>query len=399
MAKRGNKEGTITKLPNGSYMGKIMLGRKENGKPNRVSVYRKTRKEVSDKLITLASQVINGTYIEPTKLTFGEWLTKWLKDYKSINLKPKTYDTYESQIMYHIIPEIGNIELKNLKTWQLQHFYNIKYNGGKGLASATIRKIHGIIHSALKQAQINSLIIKNSAIGVELPRLEQKKIKVFSQEEQNKFFEAAKKFDMYNAFLLAIDTGLRMGEILAICWEDIDLKSGIITIDKNIVFIKDREGITGNKNMLLVQDTPKTRASIRKVPLTQRALKMLKEMNLKSNPSCNLVFASRKLTHIDPRNFERAFQTVVDKADIEKCNSHTLRHTFATRCFEKGVSVKIISKWLGHNKISHTLDIYTYVFPDIEMEAIKVLEGPVVQRVEDNENVTQFTTQLTTQCQ
>ena len=398
MAKRGNKEGTITKLANGTYMGKVMLGWKKDGKSNRVSVYGKTRKEVSDKLITLASQVIDGTYIEPTRITLGEWLKKWLKDYKSINLKPRTYDTYENQILFHIVPEIGDIELNNLKTNQLQRFYNLKYNGGKGLSSATMRKIHSIIQAALTQAQIVGLIIRNPTIGVELPRLEQRNIKVFSQEEQNGFFEAAKSFDLSNAFLLSIDTGLRMGELLALTWQDVDLKEGTISVGKNIMFVKDREGVTGNKNMMIVQDAPKTRASIRKVPLTQRALKMMKEMSVKSNPNCNLVFPSRKFTHINPRNFERSFQSVVDKAGIEKCNGHTLRHTFATRCFEKGIPVKIVSKWLGHSKITHTLDIYTHVLPDMEKHAINALEMPMDLGLADNDSTTQSSTQLTTQC-
>jgi len=130
---------------------------------------------------------------------------KWLRDYKSIKLKAKTYDTYETQINVHIIPKIENIELKGLKTFHRQQFFNKKFNAGKDLSPATLKKIYCIINSAMKQAQINGLITKNPTVGVELPRLEQKEIKAFTQEEQDKFFEAAKDYDLYNALLRRLE--------------------------------------------------------------------------------------------------------------------------------------------------------------------------------------------------
>lgn len=374
--KRVNGEGTITKLSDKKYMGKIMVGWKPDGKPDRVSVYGKNEKEVSIKLREISSQLAKGTYIHSCKDTFGEWVVVWLKDYKSIKLKPRTYDIYESQINTHIIPELGDIQLKDLKSHQLQHFYNKKYNAGQGLASATIKKIHSIINSSLKQALINDLIIKNPSEGVELPALEQKIIKSFTEEEHTRFFEAAKKSDYFNAFLLADYTGVRMGELLALKWDDIDLENGQLSITKTLSLVKDRKGISKKKYLLVVQK-PKTKASIRTLPLTKNAIKMLSELKVNKSSKSNLVFPSRKNTYIYPRNFERSFQNIVLKAGIEECNTHTLRHTFATRCFEKGINLKIISKWLGHSKIAHTLDIYTHIMPDTEKNAVRILESPI----------------------
>ncbi len=366
-------------------MGKIMIGRKIDGKPNRISVYGKTKGEVLNKLRDLSHSVQYGTYIEPSKVTFGEWLIKWLKDYKSIKLKPRTYDTYETQINYHIVPKLGFILLKDLKTYHIQNFYQGKFDNGKGLSSATIRKMHNIIKSSLVKAIDSELINKNPCKGIDLPPLEQKNIKAFTSEEQINFFETSNNYDLNNAFILAVDTGLRMGEIIPLTWKDIDLKEGYVSVTKNVMYVKDRENITGNKNMLIIQDTPKTKSSIRKVPLTQRVLKMLKEIKLEKSLNSNLLFASRKNTYINPRNFERAFQDCIKRAGIEKCNSHTLRHTFATRCFECGVPAKIVSKWLGHSKVSHTLDIYTHVLPDLDKSAIKAIEKPLITGIcEDN---------------
>lgn len=372
--KRVNGEGSITKRAEGRYLGKIMIGRKPNGSPNRISVYGKSEKEVSIKLRELATQADKGSYVLPNKLTLGEWLKRWLKDYKSIDLKPRTYDTVESHITNHIIPELGDIELKNLKAPQIQQFYNLKYSNGEGLSSATIRKIHNIINAALKQALFNELLIKNPASGVKLPALEQKPIKAFTEEEHARFFQAAKKADIHNALMLADVTGVRLCELLPLNWDDIDLKEGQIIINKTLSLVRDRKGTSGKKYILIVQK-PKTKASIRKIPLTQRAQKMLMEMKLKNSLKNDLIFPSRNGTYINPRNFERSFQTIVKNAGIEKCNTHTIRHTFATRCFEKGIPVKIISIWLGHSKVAHTLDIYTHVMPDTEKSAIQILES------------------------
>jgi integrase len=372
--RRVNGEGTITKLSNGTYMGKVMIGWKSNGKPNRISIYGKTEKEVSAKIREISSKVDNGSYIMPTKLTFGDWLIRWLHDYKSINLKPRTYDTYESQINTHIIPEIGGIELKNLKAPQIQQLYNKLYRNGKGLSSATIRKIHSIISSSLKQAQLNDLIYKNPAIGLELPSHEQKPIRAFTHEEQERFFFSAKGSMFYNALIFAFDTGVRMNELLALTWDDIDLKNGFVTINKTLSYVINRKKAADKKYDLIVTK-PKTKASNRKIPLTSRLQKLLIEMKLRNKKVSNLVFPSKSGGYIDPSNFQRTFRSVVKKAGIEKCSCHILRHTFATRCFEKGIPAKIVSKWLGHSKVGHTLDIYTHVMPDFEKEAIHMLES------------------------
>ena len=388
--KRGNGEGSIMKLDNGSWMGKIMIGRKPDGTANRKSIYGKTRKEVSDKLIALANDVNSGSYIEPSKLSLGDWLNNWLKQYKSINLKPKTYDTYETQANYNIIPAIGDIALKDLKTDDIQRYYNSKFNSGKGLSSATIRKHHNILSGALNQAVESGFIQKNPAKGAELPTLKQKEIKVFTLDEQMLFFQVAKDFSLLNAFIVNVDTGLRMGELLALTWDDIDFENELVNVNKNIIFVKDREGKTGNENMLIVQDSPKTKASTRKVPLTQRSLSLLESLRQTQQKKSDIIFCSNKGTYVSPRNYERAFLRVVEKAGIEKCNAHTLRHTYATRLFECGVDAKVVSEFLGHSKVSHTLDIYTHVLPNVKKRAVQVLDNLY-------SNVQPITTQFTTQ--
>ena len=369
MAKRReNGEGTITRLKSGTYMGRIFLGYKEDGKPNRVSVYDKTKSEVVKKLQELALSKAHGLK-EPSAMPLGRWLVFWLENFKKLKLKPKTYEVYETQAQHNIIPMLGNIPLKNLNSLQIQKFVNDK---SEVLAPATVRKQFMILNSALEKAVANELITKNPCQHIELPPLEQKKIKAFTLDEENKFIEISKDDKLYTLFVVAIDSGLRLGELLALTWNDIDFDGAEINVDKNVIYGKDYEHKSKNKNVLTVQDRPKTKSSIRKVPLPQRSLKMLKELKVKTNSI--MVFATKTGNYLNPRNVERSFVRIAIEAGIDDCNFHTLRHTYATRLFEVGIPVNVVSKLLGHAKVSTTIDIYISVMPSLKTDAVRELD-------------------------
>jgi integrase len=373
--KRNNGEGSIQQLENGKFMGKVMLGRKANGKPNRKTVYGLSQQEVLKKINELTYEYNHGIYVEPNRMTLGEWLKFWLKTYKRKKLKARTYDNYESLIAVRIIPALGGLALKDIAPFHIQDFYN--QLGDDGFSAATIRKTHQIINSALDKALEQQMIRINPAKSVEVPSLEQKPVKAFSREEQATFFEAAKSYSYYEAFIFSVDTGVRKGELLSLTWDDIDFDNGYVSINKTLIFVKDRDNKSDNTYILKVQDSTKTKAGVRKVPLTKRCLHMLKELKLKNITKSPLVFPSKNGTYINPRNLLRCFETICEKTGLEGFNCHSLRHTFATRCFEKGIPVKIVSRWLGHAKVSHTLDIYTHVMPDEEKKAIERLESDI----------------------
>lgn len=374
--RRGNGEGPITKLKNGLWMGRVTIGRKKDGKLERKSLYGNTRAEVTAKMVALQNEIQTGNYIA-SDMTLGQWLTTWLKDYKAINLKPRTYDMYETQINYNVIPELGNIVLKELKQQDLQRFYNKKYNNGKGMSGASIRKIHNIISASLNLAVENDLMRKNVSKGVQLPRLTKPNVKAFTLQEQNLFFEKAKEYRLYNAFVVNIDTGLRAGELLALTWKDVDLEKGLIKINKNIMFIKNRDENAVTKNKWIIQDSPKTEASNRTIPLTKRSLSILKQMY--ETKTCDIVFPSEKNTHVSLRNYQRTFYKILGKAGLEKCSPHVLRHSFVTRCFEQNVQTKVISEMVGHAKLAHTTDIYTHIMLDIKRDAVNALDALYTQ--------------------
>lgn len=373
MSKRGNGEGTIVKRKDGRYMGSVTVGRDMNGKLKRKTVYGKTKKEVQEKLNDLSKQIYTDSYFEPSSLKLYDWLKTWLKNYKAISLKPSTYDLYETLIDTLIKTELGQLKLKDIKPVHIQAFYNKLYDNGKGYSTSTIQKVNNILNPAFKTAIKNELINKNPVDSIEMPKHKEKQVRALTIEEQNVFVEEAKNSWYFSAFVVALDTGLRCGELLALEWNDIDLKNGEITVYKNLVAVKDRDS-EDEKLILKIQQSPKTAKSIRTVPLTQRALNVLRELKIKQQSLSEIVFCTNKGTHVFPKNLRRTFQSILSKAKIEKLGLHVLRHTYATRLFEAGANPKTVSELLGHKNVSVTLNIYTHVLPHQKKETVKLLD-------------------------
>lgn len=372
--KRGNGEGSIIQRKDGRWMGSITVGRDTNGKLIRKCIYGKTRKEVQDKMVQVASELSKGNYIEPSKILLKDWLDNWIKNYKAIKLKPSTLELYETLIQKVINPEVGEMKLMDLKPVHIQSFYNKLYNDGNGYSTSTIQKVNNILKPAFKQAIKNELMIKNPAEDAELPKHSEKKVEALTVEEQKRFLETSrndKRNRYHEAFEIALNTGLRCGELLALTWDDIDLKNGNINVNKTIVAITDKET---KKQKIIVQETPKTSKSIRAIPLRQKDIKMLLELKLKRQSLSNIVFCTSKGTYVYPKNFRRAFQCLLANAGIKKCGVHVLRHTFATRLFEAGADAKTVSELLGHTNVAFTLNTYTHVMPNKKQETINLLD-------------------------
>lgn len=331
MAKRSNGEGSVYKRKDGRWMGSMSIGRNDEGKIIRKTVYGKTKKEVILKMDNTKHELNIGSYIEPDTITIEEWIKYWLKSYKDNKVKPRTYDSYESLARINIYPDLGEIKLQKLSIQDIQEVFNKKYE--EGLSANTIHKINIVLKSALNKAIIEGYIIKNPASFVEIAQIDKKNIKAFTPEEQSTFEEYSMSHRLYTSFIMNLDTGLRTSEILALTWDDIDFIDGEVSINKNLVIIKDRSRETGFKT--IIQDSSKTKNSTRKIPLTKRCILLLKQLKLKQQMKSNIIFCSEVGTYMSPRNYSRTFQNILKKAKMELCNLHTMRHTFATRLFEK----------------------------------------------------------------
>lgn len=385
--KRGNNEGTIYKRPDGKWCAQVTIGRDTNGKLKRQTFYGKTRQEVADKLLKVQNDLKTGTFVEPNKLTLADWINTWLFEYKKNNIRPSTFESYEYLTRVHINPILGHILLKGLRPDNIQRLYNEKVSNKESpdaasLSANTVNRIHVILHSALDQAVKNNLVIRNVADFTTLPKQPKKEIRVLTVEEQYKLLNSLKDERLKTCFILALASGVREGELLALRWKNVNLKEGTIAIKESLKRVKIFDEDSPAKTKLIFQE-PKTKSGKRVVPLPQSVVKELIEHKKKQNEeklkagelyeNNDLVFATELGKVLEPRNFLRTFYRIIKNADIEHINFHALRHTYATRLLEANEHPKVVQEILGHSDITLTLNTYSHVLPDIKMAAAQKL--------------------------
>lgn len=367
MAKRGQGEGTISKRPDGTWCGRITVGKTPEGKQKRKAFYGKTRKEVQEKLTAAISDLNKGTYIDPSKVTVSEWMETWLKEYRINVIKPKTYSNNECCIRVHIIPNIGNYALKDLKNDIIQRFVNdlSKANHSEG----RIELIYRTLKMGLDQAVSNEMISKNPALNIKLPKSGKREARVLTLDEQDQIVKEAPLHTNGEIFILMLYTGLRIGEAAILTWEDIDFEEKFISVNKT----QERQKITqdGEIKRELSISTPKTKSSIRRVPMIPKLAKIMEFKKMENeknklllgeefNPH-NFVFCSPSGSMMDIGCFWGSLRRITNKLGIEGVHPHTLRHTFATRGAEMGIDLKVMQTLLGHANLNMTANIYTHI--------------------------------------
>ncbi|MGO1044263.1 tyrosine-type recombinase/integrase [Clostridioides difficile] len=384
MAKRGNGEGSIYKSGN-IWRGAVTLGRDFNGKLKRKVFSGKTKSEVISKMKEYRANEAFGLVVINDKITLQEWIYIWIKEYKLNEVRLSTIERYYSLYNNHIKDtNIGKIKLKDLKVTNLQMYYNDILKN-KNVSPSTIKYVNKILKSALDQAEKERYILSNPCKYVILPKVEERKeVPVFSLEEQTIFLNSLENNRLKLLYKLALGTGLRMGELLALRWSDIDIKVGLVSVSKTLKRVRKFE-TTDSIKSFISEGKPKTKTSFRTVPIPSKLLKDIKEHKkfqleekLKAGElyeDNDFVFATKLGNSIEPRNLVRNYTKSLEKANIEYRKFHALRHTYATRLFENGVQIKIIQVLLGHSSMKITSDTYTHVLPDEKNNAVEVLNG------------------------
>ena len=287
-------------------------------------------------------------------MKYIDWLIQWLENYIRLSVKVRTYERYRLIIENHIKDKLGNIELDALTPLVLQPFITeLLQRGnkmtGKGLSANTVNAVISVIQSSLKTAHLLGLTKEYTADKIKRPKLKEKPVECFSLAEQKMIEHAilTGKKDKQYGIILCLYSGLRIGELLALQWSDIDFAKGILTVSKSC-----HDGKGG-----IIIDEPKTSSSRRVIPLPKQLLPLLKGIKKKSD-SPFVVSANGKPVSV--RSYQRSFELLLKKLNISHKGFHSLRHTFATRAIECGMDVKTLSEILGHKNPTVTLNRYAH---------------------------------------
>ena len=294
------------------------------------------------------------------KILYKDWIYEWLIE-KREYIKESTYANYSNNIFNHIIPKLGEYSLaeidhKILQEFLLDLFKNGKSNRNGGLSEKTIKDISIILKGSLKKA-INEGKMKHIELTFHYPKSNiEKKIYILTKKEQNKITDyVIDNLSSKNiGLLISLYSGIRIGELCALKWEDIDFKKSLICINKTMqrIYIKDKSDNTSK----IIITSPKTKNANREIPINKNFLELLKKV--KSSKNNYVLTGTEKF--IEPRSYRKHFEKVLKKLKIKHFNFHSLRHTFATNCISLGVDYKTVSEILGHSNVNITLNLYVH---------------------------------------
>lgn len=335
------------------------------------SVYARGISEAKKAKTDLEYKLDHGTFIEKTKITFGKWFDTWLNEYKKNRVKNSTLNEYQKYYNGCLKDRLGSKKLADIRGEHIQKLYNELIE--EDYAISTIKIISTVINGCFRQAFKNGLIEKNPVELAELPRQTGKKKgrMAMTKDQQNLFMEYAKASYLYNFFAVMLRTGMRSGEARGLKYIDIDKKDNVLHVQRTLKYI---EGIG------YLEDTPKTKTSMRDIPLTTEILYILEQQ--KNYWDFEIVRLDRYLfcnENGDPLSRERV-QGEIDRIikrireagyDFPRITSHVFRHTFATRAIEAGMPPQVLKTILGHSSLAMTMDLYSHVLPDVKAEEMK----------------------------
>ncbi|MBO0439878.1 tyrosine-type recombinase/integrase [Candidatus Enterococcus ikei] len=349
MARKGEN---IYKRKDGRWEGRYVKGRKTNKGIHYGYVYGQTYKEVKEKLtIKKATMLSVQEKSEQFYGTLNNWLDYWLETVISTKVKPGTFDSYKSKIDCHIRPTIGDKGLNELTTKHLTDFIEITK---KKISTNSLHSVFRVLKTSLKYAEKLHFIRSSVYENVELPKIRKPKITNISQFEHKLLIKEAKKSADGLAALISLETGMRIGEIAGLKWEDIDFDNKVLSVKRTLQRVKTYSE-SGYKTQV-IEEKPKSETSERIIPLSSDLLEQLVK---KKNISRSTYVVSKNQGFTEPRTIRYQFKRLLRTFKLVDCSFHALRHSFATRCLEKGINIAVISSLLGHASTKMTLDIYT----------------------------------------
>lgn len=310
-----------------------------------------------------------------------EHLVLWLGSIKE-SIKESTFANYHGIIYRHIIPQLGKLPLNQVNSNLIQHYLNeLSANGSLqkdgGLSAKTVRDIALLLQHSLKSEGI--------LLELKLPKYVPPKLRVLTDEEESKLITTAihDNTPMGLGILISLFTGIRIGELCSLKWEDISIQDCLIQINKTIQRIQNCNDFSKEKTIVEI-GTPKSQHSFRDIPIPEEFIKVLKRLKLEKTDNDYVLSGGKK--YIEPRLCQYHFKKIIKNAGIADCNFHVLRHTFATKCVELGIDVKTISILLGHSNVNMTLNRYVHPAVDYQRNCIQQLIESSAEKIDINDD-------------
>lgn len=346
----------------------------------RKTIYGKNLRELRKELAEAIAGNENFSSIRE-EITLDRWFERWMEVYKDKSIRPNTKREYTHIYRKNISPYIGSRRINSLVKSDIQRL--VDKAGDDGYGYERQNKIKVILRDMLQRAVEDNLVINNPVSGIKLRSEKEVKAQSLTVEEQSLFFDYCRNTFYDNLFNVAVNTGLRPGELFALRISDIDLENGFIDVNKTLVYQKylDDDGKTFHI------EPPKTKQSCRKVPINsvcreylERQME-LKKVILQKRPKQQneYLFVTKFNTPLNSVIYSDAIKAVIRQINLtrpfdeqfEVFSGHTFRHTFATRCFENGVDAKVVQSYLGHASLKMTMDLYTHVTDEKSMTDIE----------------------------
>lgn len=354
----------------------------------RKTIYSRNLKELKEKLCDADYENRKQINVVDDTIILDEWFTKWMAVYKGPNIRPNTKRHYSSIYKKHISPVLGSIRLTKVTKLQIQALENrLKDDGYQW---ETQNKVRVILSDMYKCAMEDQFVNRNPCKGVKCPsKKPDNDVRFLTKDEQALFFECCSGRWYDNLFNVAINTGLRPGELAALTWDEIDLRNMLIHVEHTLVYQK----FDGDEKKEYHLEDCKTTKSNRTVPINEDCLKYLKRQYVQKNILsrqiksktifADCLFVTRRNNPINAMDYSGAIAEVLrdvnERLDpleqIERFSGHAFRHTFATRCIESGMRPKTLQILLGHANIKTTMDMYVHVDDEAKKEQMKLLEN------------------------
>lgn len=370
-------KGHIKQRSKGSWTIWVDIGRDpETGKRKQQALtIHGSKKDAERELRAILTRIEGGAHVKPAKITVGEYLKSWLRDYVATNTAPSTADGYSDIVKTHLIPALGSLPLTALRSSHIQAYYGRmlelgRRDGKGGLSAQTVKHHHRVLYEVLKHAVKHGLLIRNVGEAVDPPRPDRKEMSTLEPDDVHPLLNAARETPYYTLFYTAIYTGLRRSELLGLRWRDVDLDLATLSVVQTLHHVPKKGYIFRE---------PKTKHGRRLVDLSPSLAVLLREhcanqelerklLGCVLMPG-DLVFSYPDGTPLPPNSVTKAFHKLAQSLGLSNIRLHDLRHTHASLMLRQGVHPKVVSERLGHSSVAITLDTYSHVLPGIQAAA------------------------------